>query len=157
MALINCPDCGHQVSDIAPACPNCGRPIGKPEKQKKPKEGFFLQTMNVGCFIVFVILIIGVIGAVKSCQEAQHKQSQVGDTNTKIKNAESFIFPLKMEIVNNNIYHLSEPHVGAERLGQYQAGQIVKALARDGDWFKVSKGFFSLDGWIHKSNLVPTK
>lgn len=27
MALINCPECGKQVSDRAPACPNCGCPI----------------------------------------------------------------------------------------------------------------------------------
>lgn len=27
MALINCPDCGKQISDRAPACPNCGCPI----------------------------------------------------------------------------------------------------------------------------------
>lgn len=24
MALINCPECGHQVSDKAATCPNCG-------------------------------------------------------------------------------------------------------------------------------------
>jgi hypothetical protein len=27
MALIDCPDCGKQVSSNAPACPNCGAPI----------------------------------------------------------------------------------------------------------------------------------
>jgi hypothetical protein len=27
MALINCPECGAQVSDAAPACPKCGYPI----------------------------------------------------------------------------------------------------------------------------------
>lgn len=27
MALINCPECGKQISDRAPACPNCGCPI----------------------------------------------------------------------------------------------------------------------------------
>ena len=27
MALINCPECGKQVSDKAPACPDCGCPI----------------------------------------------------------------------------------------------------------------------------------
>ncbi len=27
MALVKCPDCGHDVSDLAPACVNCGRPI----------------------------------------------------------------------------------------------------------------------------------
>jgi hypothetical protein len=26
MALINCPNCGNQMSDAAPACPHCGRP-----------------------------------------------------------------------------------------------------------------------------------
>lgn len=27
MSLISCPDCNNEVSDIAPACPKCGRPI----------------------------------------------------------------------------------------------------------------------------------
>ena len=27
MALINCSECNHSVSDKAPACPNCGNPI----------------------------------------------------------------------------------------------------------------------------------
>ena len=27
MALINCPDCGTEVSDAAAACPKCSRPI----------------------------------------------------------------------------------------------------------------------------------
>ncbi len=27
MALINCPDCGNEVSDLAVACPKCARPI----------------------------------------------------------------------------------------------------------------------------------
>jgi uncharacterized membrane protein YdbT with pleckstrin-like domain len=28
MPLVNCPDCGRQVSTAAPHCPQCGRPIG---------------------------------------------------------------------------------------------------------------------------------
>ena len=27
MALTNCPDCSHQISDQAHACPKCGHPI----------------------------------------------------------------------------------------------------------------------------------
>lgn len=27
MALINCSDCGRQVSDSAPNCPQCGKPM----------------------------------------------------------------------------------------------------------------------------------
>lgn len=29
MALVTCDDCKHDVSDQAPACPNCGRPIAR--------------------------------------------------------------------------------------------------------------------------------
>jgi hypothetical protein len=30
MALLTCPDCGRQVSDVAPSCPGCGRPAAAP-------------------------------------------------------------------------------------------------------------------------------
>lgn len=30
MALMTCPDCSREVSDQAPACPGCGRPIAPP-------------------------------------------------------------------------------------------------------------------------------
>lgn len=26
MALVTCPDCAAKISDVAPACPHCGRP-----------------------------------------------------------------------------------------------------------------------------------
>jgi DNA-directed RNA polymerase subunit RPC12/RpoP len=29
MALIACPDCGNKISDAAPACIHCGRPVGQ--------------------------------------------------------------------------------------------------------------------------------
>jgi hypothetical protein len=28
MPIVNCPECGHDVSDAAVACPNCGKPLG---------------------------------------------------------------------------------------------------------------------------------
>ena len=27
MGLVICPDCGHEISDLAPACPQCARPM----------------------------------------------------------------------------------------------------------------------------------
>lgn len=32
MALINCPDCGKEISNKAVSCPNCGRPIRNRKK-----------------------------------------------------------------------------------------------------------------------------
>lgn len=34
MAIIKCPECGHDVSDKAAACPNCGYPVSKILKSK---------------------------------------------------------------------------------------------------------------------------
>jgi hypothetical protein len=33
MALMTCPDCGHNVSDAAVACPECGRPVALAQPQ----------------------------------------------------------------------------------------------------------------------------
>ena len=38
MALINCPECQHQVSEIAKACPNCGAKVQKILKKKIKAE-----------------------------------------------------------------------------------------------------------------------
>lgn len=38
MALINCPECGKEISDKAASCPNCGNPINQPI----PKEEEYL-------------------------------------------------------------------------------------------------------------------
>ncbi|WP_175735510.1 zinc-ribbon domain-containing protein [Burkholderia ambifaria] len=35
MALINCPECGHEVSTSAKACPVCGFPVARKELFKK--------------------------------------------------------------------------------------------------------------------------
>lgn len=36
MPLIPCPDCGTEVSDRAPVCPKCGRPIAPPVMPPSP-------------------------------------------------------------------------------------------------------------------------
>ena len=35
MALINCPECGKEISDKAVACPNCGNPINLQPQQEE--------------------------------------------------------------------------------------------------------------------------
>ena len=46
MAIIKCPECGHQVSDMAPTCPNCGVEIaGKVVKCPDCGEIYFRNQM----------------------------------------------------------------------------------------------------------------
>jgi hypothetical protein len=60
MALINCPDCNTAVSDSAPACPNCGRPIAnvpfRDSSLMGKGEGLFMKSLNFGCLIGLCLL-----------------------------------------------------------------------------------------------------
>lgn len=38
MALITCPECGKEISDVVKACPHCGYPIVSEEKQSVPSN-----------------------------------------------------------------------------------------------------------------------
>ncbi len=38
MALINCPECGKEISDKATSCPSCGCPIEKKEMRNNHTE-----------------------------------------------------------------------------------------------------------------------
>ena len=47
MAIIKCPECGKDISDMAKTCPTCGYPIGE---NPKSENGFSnsTKTMNQG-------------------------------------------------------------------------------------------------------------
>jgi hypothetical protein len=66
MALINCPECGHEVSDKAFTCPNCGNPLRKQSpvniEQTKKKWKIF----KIAAFLLFILgaflIIKGLLG-----------------------------------------------------------------------------------------------
>ena len=67
MAIIQCPECKSNVFDKAESCPNCAFPINskfRTEQAPESKEGCFLQTLNIGCVIIFainaLIIVIGI-------------------------------------------------------------------------------------------------
>ena len=67
MALIRCPDCRSDVSDIAPACPKCGRPIAlasspEPEALRATKIAVAnRQTSIRGAIALSVFATIGLL------------------------------------------------------------------------------------------------
>lgn len=77
MALITCEDCGKEHSDLAPACPVCGRPNkqvivqAKKGEDKSPLSASKLsgaQAKNNGCLIgclslIGLLVMLGIIGS----------------------------------------------------------------------------------------------
>ena len=47
MALIKCKECGHEVSDLANVCPNCGAPIKFLQDQKEIVKKLELGEIDV--------------------------------------------------------------------------------------------------------------
>ena len=81
MALINCPECGREISEMAKSCPHCGCPIQKPTENKgsssKPKKTHNSENQNekpkkkgsclkiiliVLAALMVLIVLIGIIG-----------------------------------------------------------------------------------------------
>lgn len=55
MALIKCPECKKQVSDMSPSCPSCGHPIKAITIEKTGKKWKGLKLLSVGLiFLGFV-------------------------------------------------------------------------------------------------------
>lgn len=54
MALVQCPDCGRSVSDMAPSCLTCGRPMAQATAQPTmqpagPVDFAALRRANIAC------------------------------------------------------------------------------------------------------------
>lgn len=72
MAMINCPECGKDISDKASSCPHCGnpltqKPLAKPGDKKCLSCGYvgpmktWLSNYNAPQFITLILLLFYVI------------------------------------------------------------------------------------------------
>lgn len=88
MALIECPDCGAQISDAAPACPHCGRPaaVSAKSQPKLDQAGAWCpncgnrnsvkRTDGLTCLIIaaLVVTVVGLL-AIPFLPKAWHCNS----------------------------------------------------------------------------------
>jgi|GEM_PF-4241500 len=69
MALLKCPECSNQVSDMANACPQCGRPIRSerslPKKERRPGSSMNIAISILASFPwiwLIIVLVISLLG-----------------------------------------------------------------------------------------------
>lgn len=58
MALIECPDCSQEVSNAAPYCPNCNRPIAQEPVQTVEQTGKGYKLQMILAILLFVVGLI---------------------------------------------------------------------------------------------------
>lgn len=59
MALINCPECGKEISDQAATCPNCGNPISSSATPKTE-----VKKRNIQKLLAVLLTFISLIGLI---------------------------------------------------------------------------------------------
>lgn len=89
MALIYCPECGHEISNSAVACPNCGRPIqARPVIDRKvvvadvPKEEGFPKWALIPLVVLGGILLFALFYMMRSDDDAANANLRV-NVNTR--------------------------------------------------------------------------
>jgi len=76
--LIECPDCGKEISSRANACPHCGCPMGKIDAPKCPhcgSQNFHKISLKnkVGAGVAFGLFSVGHIAKTFKCDSCGHK------------------------------------------------------------------------------------
>ena len=68
MSLITCEDCGTSISDQAPACPHCGRPLHI-QRVRTSEDSFLTRSRGCGDLVLYggAILIIIILFGLRGC------------------------------------------------------------------------------------------
>lgn len=85
MSLVNCPECGHEVSNEAVACPNCGRPLSAPTPTIKrkvvvaenPVDEGFPKWVIAPIVILAVVVIFLLIAITRNNEDANNRTVNV--------------------------------------------------------------------------------
>ena len=57
MALVNCPECGKQISTNAASCPYCGSTLWKGNAKSQPRSAYVTVTSNKSRTIALILCI----------------------------------------------------------------------------------------------------
>ena len=66
MAMINCPECGKEISDKTLSCPNCGYPLNSNENYNISHQEYFVKKKTPGKGFGIAGMVLGIIGVVYS-------------------------------------------------------------------------------------------
>lgn len=84
MSLIQCPECGKEISNEAKACPNCGHPI----KSKNNKHSKGIIVIAALCGIVALFVCISAFSDAKKAISVKKSDESTISSNSETKDSE---------------------------------------------------------------------
>ena len=145
--LINCKDCGKEISSGAKSCPNCGA------RNKKP---FYKRPWFIGAILLFIIGASGdneetTTNRIDSIQEQEVSQNEYSESSkieTNIENSKKdesipteYKSALKQAKTYSDMMHMSKAGIYDQLTSEY-GGQFTEEAAQyaidnlDADWKK---------------------
>lgn len=86
MALINCPECGKEISDSVKKCPHCGKKI----KDNRFKEFIFKHKIIFGLFIIICVFIISIGIYIGTHEFLSYEENAVLTAIDHVKNSSAY-------------------------------------------------------------------
>lgn len=115
MALIKCTECGHEVSDKAQTCPNCGTPIGLAQPSNQQLNNTYSNIDTEGSsskkwlYLVVGILAISLLGLAAWLflfnEDKQNQTKQIVDSKS-VTNVEKDTSSSGNDIIDNQSMNL---------------------------------------------------
>jgi hypothetical protein len=83
MPLVQCPDCGKEHSDAAPACPHCGRPTGAASPGRTtPQTVYVKKKTSPAAWGCLTVIVVGVLGGIISSLSDSTERRGVSEGRT---------------------------------------------------------------------------
>lgn len=176
MALITCPDCNNSVSDSAPSCPHCGRPmkyqlppVNHPQQivvEQKKKTSIVTLGCAVLAGIALLVFIVGLFKGGGSSPTTQSLAPGIGQQAVLNDNTNGLVYVAKTEAALDALLSAiqAKDKVGFTNalMQTYGCKQNTKVLVIDRKMFKrkvrILEGEVANEsGWVPDSWVKPAK
>jgi endogenous inhibitor of DNA gyrase (YacG/DUF329 family) len=155
MSLINCPECGKEISDKAASCPNCGNPINKGKDSEEylccpkcmSKELHAEQKGFSGGKALTGVLLTGGIGLLAGTIGSKNVQITCLKCGNKFKAGDAMVVNKESEEIDNELKNIIESK-GMLAAVKYYNDKTGLGIAK-------SKAF--VDSYADKYHIVPNK
>ena len=139
MALINCPQCGHTISDKATQCPNCGCEIAPADNEQQPPydpEDIEPQPKSNLKWLLIAIAVVLVGGAAGYYFYSEHKRQEEANLAAEQARLDSLALAQAEAARLDSIRQDSIKAIETIKANIITASDVLKPNPNQGDYVK---------------------